>query len=177
MDILETIKSVTAHDKYQTELVKDLQNRIEELNLIIGNLDNLNNELENENKKLKNLMKFSICKYPPYMLSDMIKENMNINISSSKIVRIAEENKLFEYEFLALRIPRKRNTNDKFASTVIFSILGATKILDIIKKSLHLFNKYNVNIENDLDISLKQLQEGKTTKYSIKDLRAMENEY
>ena len=86
MDILETIKSVTAHDKYQTELVKDLQNRIEELNLIIGNLDNLNNELENENKKLKNLMKFSICKYPPYMLSDMIKENMNINISSSKIV-------------------------------------------------------------------------------------------
>ncbi|MEI0493528.1 hypothetical protein [Brachyspira intermedia] len=176
MDILETIKSVTAHDKYQTELVKDLQNRIEELNLIIGNLDNLNNELENENKKLKNLMKFSICKYPPYMLSDMIKENMNINISSSKIVRIAEENKLFEYEFLALRIPRKRNTNDKFASTVIFSILGVTKILDIIKKSLHLFNKYNVNIENDLDISLKQLQEGKTTKYSIKDLRAMENE-
>ncbi|MEI0698232.1 hypothetical protein R4K92_04780, partial [Brachyspira intermedia] len=156
--------------------VKDLQNRIEELNLIIGNLDNLNNELENENKKLKNLMKFSICKYPPYMLSDMIKENMNINISSSKIVRIAEENKLFEYEFLALRIPRKRNTNDKFASTVIFSILGVTKILDIIKKSLHLFNKYNVNIENDLDISLKQLQEGKTTKYSIKDLRAMENE-
>ena len=176
MDILETIKSVTAHDKYQTELVKDLQNRIEELNLIIGNLDNLNNELENENKKLKNLMKFSICKYPPYMLSDMIKENMNINISSSKIVRIAEENKLFEYEFLALRIPRKRNTNDKFASTVIFSILGVTKILDIIKKSLHLFNKYNVNIENDLDISLKQLQEGKTTKYSIKDLIAMENE-
>ena len=176
MDILETIKSVTAHDKYQTELVKDLQNRIEELNLIIGNLDNLNNELENENKKLKNLMKFSICKYPPYMLSDMIKENMNINISSSKIVRIAEENKLFEYEFLALRIPRKRNTNDKFASTVIFSILGVTKILDIIKKSLHLFDKYNVNIENDLDISLKQLQEGKTTKYSIKDLRAMENE-
>ena len=110
------------------------------------------------------------------MLSDMIKENMNINISSSKIVRIAEENKLFEYEFLALRIPRKRNTNDKFASTVIFSILGVTKILDIIKKSLHLFDKYNVNIENDLDISLKQLQEGKTTKYSIKDLRAMENE-
>ena len=176
MDILDTIKSVTAHDKYQTELVKDLQSRIEELNLIIGNLDNLNNELENENKKLKNLMKFSICKYPPYMLSDMIKENMNINISSSKIVRIAEENKLFEYEFLALRIPRKRNTNDKFASTVIFSILGVTKILDIIKKSLHLFDKYNVNIENDLDISLKQLQEGKTTKYSIKDLRAMENE-
>ena len=176
MDILDTIKSVTAHDKYQTELVKDLQSRIEELNLIIGNLDNLNKELESENKKLKNLIKFSICKYPPYMLSDMIKENMNINISSSKIVRIAEENKLFEYEFLALRIPRKRNTNDKFASTVIFSILGVTKILDIIKKSLHLFNKYNVNIENDLDISLKQLQEGKTTKYSIKDLRAMENE-
>ncbi|MEI0478654.1 hypothetical protein [Brachyspira pulli] len=176
MDILDTIKSVTAHDKYQTELVKDLQSRIEELNLIIGNLDNLNKELESENKKLKNLIKFSICKYPPYMLSDMIKENMNINISSSKIVRIAEENKLFEYEFLALRIPRKRNTNDKFASTVIFSILGVTKILDIIKKSLHLFDKYNVNIENDLDISLKQLQEGKTTKYSIKDLRAMENE-
>ena len=123
MDILDTIKSVTAHDKYQTELVKDLQSRIEELNLIIGNLDNLNKELESENKKLKNLIKFSICKYPPYMLSDMIKENMNINISSSKIVRIAEENKLFEYEFLALRIPRKRNTNDKFASTVIFSIL------------------------------------------------------
>lgn len=176
MDILDTIKSVTAHDKYQTELVKDLQSRIEELNLIIGNLDNLNKELESENKKLKNLIKFSICKYPPYMLSDMIKENMNINISSSKIVRIAEENKLFEYEFLALRIPRKRNTNDKFASTVIFSILGVTKILDIIKKSLHLFDKYNVNIENDLDISLKQLQEGKTTKYSIKDLRDMENE-
>lgn len=176
MDILDTIKSVTAHDKYQTELVKDLQSRIEELNLIIENLDNLNKELESENKKLKNLIKFSICKYPPYMLSDMIKENMNINISSSKIVRIAEENKLFEYEFLALRIPRKRNTNDKFASTVIFSILGVTKILDIIKKSLHLFDKYNVNIENDLDISLKQLQEGKTTKYSIKDLRAMENE-
>ncbi|MEI0488271.1 hypothetical protein [Brachyspira pulli] len=176
MDILDTIKSVTAHDKYQTELVKDLQSRIEELNLIIGNLDNLNKELESENKKLKNLIKFSICKYPPYMLSDMIKENMNINISSSKIVRIAEENKLFEYEFLALRIPRKRNTNDKFASTVVFSILGVTKILDIIKKSLHLFDKYNVNIENDLDISLKQLQEGKTTKYSIKDLRAMENE-
>lgn len=176
MDILDTIKSVTAHDKYQTELVKDLQSRIEELNLIIGNLDNLNKELESENKKLKNLIKFSICKYPPYMLSDMIKENMNINISSSKIVRIAEENKLFEYEFLALRIPRKINTNDKFASTVIFSILGVTKILDIIKKSLHLFDKYNVNIENDLDISLKQLQEGKTTKYSIKDLRAMENE-
>ncbi|WP_300711670.1 hypothetical protein [uncultured Brachyspira sp.] len=176
MDILDTIKSVTAHDKYQSELIKDLQNRIEELNLIIGNLDNLNNALENENKKLKNLIKFSICKYPPYMLSDMIKESMNIYIGSSKIVRIAEENKLFEYEFLALRIPRKRNTNEKFASTVIFSILGAAKILDIIKKSLNLFNKYNVNIENDLDISLKQLKEGKITKYSIKDLRAMENE-
>ncbi|WP_295157366.1 hypothetical protein [uncultured Brachyspira sp.] len=176
MDILDTIKYVTAHDKYQSELIKDLQNRIEELNLIIGNLDNLNNALENENKKLKNLIKFSICKYPPYMLSDMIKESMNIYIGSSKIVRIAEENKLFEYEFLALRIPRKRNTNEKFASTVIFSILGAAKILDIIKKSLNLFNKYNVNIENDLDISLKQLKEGKITKYSIKDLRAMENE-
>ncbi|WP_300370022.1 hypothetical protein [Brachyspira sp.] len=176
MDILDTIKSVKAHDKYQAELIKDLQNRIEELNSIIGNLDNLNNELENENKKLKNLIKFSICKYPPYMLSDMIKEIMNINIGSSKIVRIAEENKLFEYEFLALRIPRKRNTNDKFASTVIFSILGVTKILDIIKNSLNLFDKYNVNIENDLDISLKQLKEGKTVKYSIKDLRVMENE-
>lgn len=52
MDILDTIKSVKAHDKYQAEVIKDLQNRIEELNSIIGNLDNLNNELENENKKI-----------------------------------------------------------------------------------------------------------------------------
>lgn len=160
------------YDKYKTELILELKNRIVELNSIIENLDVLNKELYEENKKLKDLLKFSICKYPPYMIVDIIKKENKIN--SSKITKIAEENKLFDSEFLALRIPRKRNSNEKFASTVIFSILGVVKIFDIIENSYS--KEYDFDSKSDLDISISQLEKGDIVKYSIKELRDMENE-
>ena len=162
------------YDKYKMELILELKNRIVELNSIIENLDVLNKELYEENKKLKDLLKFSICKYPPYMIVDIIKKENKININSSKITKIAEENKLFDSEFLALKIPRKRNSNEKFASAVIFSILGVVKIFDIIENSSS--KEYDFDSKNDLDISISQLEKGDIVKYSIKELRDMENE-
>ncbi|WP_020003762.1 hypothetical protein [Brachyspira innocens] len=132
------------------ESIPVLQNQIKDLNTLLGELDKSNENLEDSNKelkleieklnkenlKLKLLNNLGICQYPPYIVSDMIKEVYNIYISSHRITSIAEENNFFSNKNIVLRIPRKKNSKQKYSSTVIFSLFGVIKIISIVKKTL-----------------------------------------
>ncbi|WP_297204315.1 hypothetical protein [uncultured Brachyspira sp.] len=132
------------------ESIPFLQSQIKDLNTLLGELNKSNENLEHSNKelkleieklnkenlKLKLLNNLGTCQYPPYMVSDMIKEVYNIYISSHRITFIAEENKFFSNKNIVLRIPRKKNSKQKYSSTVIFSLLGVIKIISIVKKTL-----------------------------------------
>ena len=54
------------------------------------------------------------------MIKNTIKNMFNLEISSKKIVSIAAENNFFEYECLALRIPRKENYKDNLNQLLYF---------------------------------------------------------
>ncbi|WP_028329546.1 hypothetical protein [Brachyspira alvinipulli] len=118
------------------------KNRISELNEIIGHINKENEKLKmdlnTKQQTLEKYKKFYTCKYTPYMVSDVIYENFFIKISSRTIVKTAAENKLFNDEVKAIRVPRKKGSNEKYASTVLFSITGIAPRLSFIASSAKL---------------------------------------
>ena len=176
-------------DKVEKILIENTyKNRIQELNEIIGKVTNENIELKKQLNDIENYIKnieknninylfnninFLICKYTPFMIKNTIKNMFNLEISSKKIVSIAAENNFFEYECLALRIPRKENYKDKFESTVVFSKFAVSILTEIIMEKYTI----NPNIGKDsLYKSIKEMNEGKVTKYTLDDLIKMEEE-
>ncbi|WP_300753893.1 hypothetical protein [uncultured Brachyspira sp.] len=116
------------------ESIPVLQNQIKDLNTLLGELNKSNENLEDSNKelkleieklnkenlKLKLLNNLGICQYPPYIVSDMIKEVYNIYISSHRITSIAEENNFFSNKNIVLRIPRKKTVNKNIHPQLFF---------------------------------------------------------
>lgn len=136
--------------------------RINELNEIIGQLNKENKELKMnliiERQNLENYQKYYFCKYPPYMVSDFIYDNFFVKISSHKIVKEATENNIFTEELKAVRIPRKRGSKEKQASTVLFSIVGIAELLELLSC------KYSINLKISKDYfekSINQYESGK----------------
>ena len=148
----------TLKDTKEFVELRTYKNRIEELNTIIG-------DLTEENEKIKVLLDKNtksitqcICKYTPYMISDAISDVFNIKISGRAIVKMASENNLFKHDFLALRIPRKRYTKDKCATTVIFSAFGVLCLRNF------LIENCTINPDrpqNALEIAIQEMNDGK----------------
>lgn len=150
-------------------------NRINELNELIGQINRENEilkmKLNSKNQNLEKYKKFYICKYTPYMVSDVIYNNFFIKISSRTIVKTASENKLFDDESKAIRVPRKKGSTEKYASTVLFSISGIIKLLIIIS------SKFSINLKISKDYfekSINQLKEGKIKNFTMDKLKSME---
>jgi len=172
MGLVESKNNLTSLTVEDNKLYID---RINELNEIIGELNKENEELKMKLKSkqttLDKYKKYYICKYTPYMVSDVIYDNFFVRISSRAIVKEAANNNLFNNEMSAIRIPRKKGSKEKYASTVLFSIAGIAEIL--IKLSL----KFSINLEISKDYfekSIKQLKEGKVKHYTMNKLKAME---
>ena len=135
IDDLESIPALQNQIKDLNTILGELEKSNEELKLSNENLEHSNKELKltieklnKENLKLKLLNNLGLCQYPPYMVSDMIKEVYNIYISSHR-------------KNIVLRIPRKKDSKQKYSSTVIFSLLGVIKTISIVKKTL----SYNID--------------------------------
>lgn len=148
IDNLESIPALQNQIKDLNTILGELEKSNEELKLSNENLEHSNKELKltieklnKENLKLKLLNNLGLCQYPPYMVSDMIKEVYNIYISSHRITSIAEEHNFFNNKNIVLRIPRKKDSKQKYSSTVIFSLLGVIKTISIVKKTL----SYNID--------------------------------
>ncbi len=151
------------------------KNRINELNELIGHINKENEKLKMDlnakQKILEKYKKFYTCKYTPYMVSDVIYNNFFLKISSVAIVKTASENKLFDDESKAIRVPRKKGSNEKYASTVLFSITGIAELLIILS------SKFSIDLEiskDYFDKSVNQFKEGKIKSYTIDELKAME---
>ncbi len=115
-------------------------------------------DLKKQLEESRELMNDIVCKYLPYMISDAIYEKFNVRLSSHAIVNTAIENGLFENQFLVLRVPRKRDSNDKFATTVLFSNLGVSFLFPF------LIEKYTINPNagaDNLEKSIKDMEEGR----------------
>ena len=118
--------------------------RINELNEIIGQLnkenENLKMNLKIERQNIEFYKKFCNCKYPPYMVSDFINDNF------------------FTDELKAVRIPRKRGSKEKHASTVLFSIFGIAELLELLSR------KYSINLKISKDYFEKSINQYKSGK-------------
>lgn len=159
-------------DKIQILDNKLYISRIEELNELIGKLSEENYKLKKLlSKKQETYVKLYICKYTPYMVSDVIYNNFFVKISSHTITKVAEENNFFDDEIKAIRIPRKKNSKEKYASTVLFSIVGIAELTYI------LANKFSIDLtisQNYFEKSVNQLKKGEIKHYTINELKAME---
>lgn len=160
---------------YELEITKPYLDRIKELNGIIGELNKENFTLEIEIKKQKELFKlykeYFICKYAPYMIRDIINYGYFVNISSHAIVKTAAENNLFDDELKAIRVPRKRNSKEKYASTVLFSRYGTEELLPLLS------SKYSINLKIKRDYfkkSIEQFEKGEVKEYTIEQIMSMD---
>lgn len=151
-------------EKESTKLYLD---RISELNEIIGQLNKENESLKMnlniERQNLKNYKKFCICKYTPYMVSDFIYDNFFVKISGRAIVKEATKNNILYDELKAIRIPRKKGSNEKYSSTVLFSMIGIAELLYLLSK------KFSINLKISKDYfekSINQYKAKKVKKYN-----------
>lgn len=158
--------SISAIEEIQKEPTKLYLDRINELNEIIGQLNKENEilkmNLNIERQNLKNYKKFCICKYTPYMVSDFINDNFFVKINSRTIVNEATKNNILYDELKAIRIPRKKGSNEKYASTVLFSMIGIAELLYLLSK------KFSINLKVSKDYfekSINQYKVGKVKKY------------
>ena len=158
--------SISAIEEIQKEPTKLYLDRINELNEIIGQLNKENEilkmNLNIERQNLKNYKKFCICKYTPYMVSDFINDNFFVKINSRTIVNEATKNNILYDELKAIRIPRKKGSNEKYASTVLFSMIGIAELLYLLSK------KFSINLKVSKDYfekSINQYKVGKVKEY------------
>lgn len=165
---MEYKMSIATMEEMQKEYTKLYLDRINELNEIIGRLNKENETLKMnlniERQNLKNYKKFCICKYTPYMVSDFIYDNFFVKISSRNLVKEATNNNILYDELKAIRILRKKGSNEKYASTVLFSMIGIAELLYILSK------KYSINLKISKDYfekSINQYKVGKTRKYNV----------
>lgn len=160
--------SISAIEEIQKEPTKLYLDRINELNEIIGKLNKENEilkmNLNIERQNLKNYKKFCICKYTPYMVSDFINDNFFVKINSRTIVNEATKNNILYDELKAIRIPRKKGSNEKYASTVLFSMIGIAELLYLLSK------KFSINLKVSKDYfekSINQYKVGKVKEYKV----------
>lgn len=160
--------SISAIEEIQKEPTKLYLDRINELNEIIGQLNKENEilkmNLNIERQNLKNYKKFCICKYTPYMVSDFINDNFFVKINSRTIVNEATKNNILYDELKAIRIPRKKGSNEKYASTVLFSMIGIAELLYLLSK------KFSINLKVSKDYfekSINQYKVGKVKEYKV----------
>ena len=158
--------SISAIEEIQKEPTKLYLDRINELNEIIGQLNKENEilkmNLNIERQNLKNYKKFCICKYTPYMVSDFINDNFFVKINNRTIVNEATKNNILYDELKAIRIPRKKGSNEKYASTVLFSMIGIAELLYLLSK------KFSINLKVSKDYfekSINQYKVGKVKEY------------
>ena len=154
--------SISAIEEIQKEPTKLYLDRINELNEIIGQLNKENEilkmNLNIERQNLKNYKKFCICKYTPYMVSDFINDNFFVKINSRTIVNEATKNNILYDELKAIRIPRKKGSNEKYASTVLFSMIGIAELLYLLSK------KFSINLKVSKDYFEKSINQYKVRK-------------
>lgn len=154
--------SISAIEEIQKEPTKLYLDRINELNEIIGKLNKENEilkmNLNIERQNLKNYKKFCICKYTPYMVSDFINDNFFVKINSRTIVNEATKNNILYDELKAIRIPRKKGSNEKYASTVLFSMIGIAELLYLLSK------KFSINLKVSKDYFEKSINQYKVRK-------------
>ena len=154
--------SLSAIEEIQKEPTKLYLDRINELNEIIGKLNKENEilkmNLNIERQNLKNYKKFCICKYTPYMVSDFINDNFFVKINSRTIVNEATKNNILYDELKAIRIPRKKGSNEKYASTVLFSMIGIAELLCLLSK------KFSINLKVSKDYFEKSINQYKVRK-------------
>jgi len=181
MKIAELINQKDNSVKFM-ELINDLQNRNDalinhsnELIELIKELQEKNNILQKNFDLYKEIFPFVQCKFPPFVLADILK------ISSNTIVKIAKELKLFEDELCAIRIKRVKKSNPQnHETTILFSFYGFCllyenisnaisdtitnrntmnneKMKQIIDKNfdklIHLFLDYSLPVDEELRIS------------------------
>lgn len=166
---MEYKMSIAIIEDTQKEYAKLYLNRINELNEIIGQLNKENETLKMnlniERQNLNNYKKFCICKYTPYMVSDFIYDNFFVKISSKTIVKEATDNNILYDESKAIRIPRKKFSNEKYASTVLFSMIGIAELICLLSKKFSI----NLKISKDyFDKSINQYKAGKVKEYNAK---------
>lgn len=156
-------------EEIQKEPTKLYLDRINELNEIIGQLNKENETLKMnlniERQNIKFYKKFCICKYTPYMVSDFINDNFFIKISGRTIIKEATKNNIIYDELKAIRIPRKKYSNEKYSFTVLFSMIGIAELLYLISK------KFSINLKIPKDYfekSINQYKVGKVKEYKVK---------
>lgn len=154
--------SISTIEEIQKEPTKLYLDRINELNEIIGQLNKENEilkmNLNIERQNLKNYKKFCICKYTTYMVSDFINDNFFVKINSRTIVNEATKNNILYDELKAIRIPRKKGSNEKYASTVLFSMIGIAELLYLLSK------KFSINLKVSKDYFEKSINQYKVRK-------------
>ncbi len=138
------------------KVTQELLNKISSLTKENDFLQEENDLLKDELKENMQLMNSIVCKYTPYMVSDAIYDIFNVRLSSRAIVNIASDNGLFESHFFALRIPRKKDSNEKTASTVTFSIMGISCLLPFLIKKYSLLPNQKKQTADDMFASIER---------------------
>lgn len=130
------------------KLTKDNKNLENEISELKEKKDNL----ESHVKEIKKIIPKLKCKYPPYILSEIL------GISSNRIVKISEKLKLFNDEDSCLRIARvhKRPTK-KFETIVLFSEYGIIQIIEALIMAIKDKN-YNNKIAKLSENDIKEIQ-------------------
>lgn len=122
----------------------DLNKQLEELKIE-------KNKIENKIDKVKSIIPKIKCKYPPYVLSQIF------GISSTKVVRLAEELKLLEDEDSCIRIPRvNKKDPKKYETIVLFSDFGFLQLFEGIFMAIKNSN-YNKKINKLLEKDYKKI--------------------
>ena len=99
------------------------------------------------------------------MVSDFINDNFFIKISGRTIIKEATKNNIIYDELKAIRIPRKKYSNEKYSFTVLFSMIGIAELLYLISK------KFSINLKIPKDYfekSINQYKVGKLKEYKAK---------
>lgn len=149
---MESVKKIVEKDIYI--------NRINELNYIIGDLNKENIKLKNIIDEYQKIVSYIICKYTPFMIATAINHKFPIKINSRYIVKVATNENMFESDYLALRIPRKKKSAENYASTVVFSLLGFQYIIDALIKKGDISPRFD---RASIQKSIEQMNNAKLT--------------
>ena len=130
-----------------------LTNRINELNELIG-------QLNEENYKLKNRLKYSKCIYPIFLVQSTLNDIKDMNFSESDILDIVKDASIIGDDFVNDMLIDEEGHTLKF-----FSMLGMAKMLNFL-------NGVEDKIDESLELSKDKLPSNYKT--SIKNIK--ENE-
>ncbi|WP_295158790.1 hypothetical protein [uncultured Brachyspira sp.] len=133
MKMIEKLDITSYNLKTEKELkdtIMILQERIKDLNYHIGEIETENNDLREKIEKF-NLKK---CKYPLYIVSDLLKDMYFSELSDESILKVAQDNSLLDKEDYVIGIPIDKNSN-KIAFA--FSLLGVMEMIQLLQNTIN----------------------------------------